>query len=105
MEDLGGDVTAGIVRAEREARVLERPDQRAPGKAQRVLRIEPARARRHHQDDQEQAEPDQRGGAAEEQAKGAHGRISAGSITDTAPARTSPCVPGKRAALVRGLAR
>ena len=43
VENLRGDVAAGIVGAEQEARIRERPDQRPAGERQRIARIETSR--------------------------------------------------------------
>ncbi|MGT2433801.1 hypothetical protein ACU4HD_42680 [Cupriavidus basilensis] len=47
MEDLGGNVAAGLVGAEPEARVLQRPLQRAPGQRKRVGREQERGGGRH----------------------------------------------------------
>jgi hypothetical protein len=46
VENLRGDIAAGIIGAQQEARIGERPDQRPPGQRQRIARIDPARGDR-----------------------------------------------------------
>ena len=65
VEDLRGDIAAGIVGAEQEARIGERPDQRPAGQRQRIARIEKAGRDRHRDHDQQQDQAGDGGGAAE----------------------------------------
>jgi hypothetical protein len=62
---MGGDIAAGIVGAEQEARVGERPDQGPAGERERVAWVEPAGADCHCDHDQQQDQARDRGGAAE----------------------------------------
>ena len=72
VEDLGGDVAAARVGAEREARVGAGPLQGAAGQAQGVLRIKQRREEGGGEDDDHQHQADDCGGAADEPLEQAH---------------------------------